>query len=202
MKPDNLLPSEHIKLPTEYGTFEMVTFQNSEKGGEPPFALISGEINPEKVITVRVHSECLTGDMLHSLRCDCGNQLKKSLYTISEEGGVLIYLRQEGRGIGLTEKIKTYRLQENGADTVEANLMLGHEADLRNYSEAAGILNYLNIKKIKLLTNNPDKIKALSDEGFDVSRQSIMTEIHEHNIRYLSVKKNKMGQMLSLEDGE
>jgi len=202
MKTDNMVPSKHINLPTEYGTFKMVTFENSEKRGEPPFALIAGEINPEKEITVRVHSECLTGDIFHSLRCDCGNQLKKSLSIISDEGGVLVYLRQEGRGIGLTEKIKTYHLQEKGADTVEANLMLGHEADLRNYSEAVTILNYLNIKKVKLLTNNPDKVKALSDAGFEISREEITTKIHEHNERYLSVKKYKMGHMLPLDRGE
>ncbi len=151
MKGINLHPTSPISLPTEHGDFSMIVFDNPHSRGEPPFALVKGEFSPEKETTVRVHSECLTGDIFRSKRCDCGDQLDKALSIISKEGGALIYLRQEGRGIGLTEKIKTYHLQENGADTVEANLMLGHDPDKRNYKEAAVILNHLHIKKIKLL---------------------------------------------------
>ncbi len=194
----NFTPTTGINLPTDYGDFEMIAFENPESTGEPPFALISGPLSPDREATVRVHSECLTGDIFRSKRCDCGNQLEKSLSIISREGGALIYLRQEGRGIGLTEKLKTYHLQENGADTVEANVMLGHEPDLRDYSEAAAILRLLNIKKIKLLTNNPDKVNALADAGFDVRRENIFTEVHKHNRRYLSVKKEKMGHLLAV----
>ena len=194
----NLIPSEHINLPTDYGFFEMVTFENPDRAGEPSLALISGELSPEKEVYVRIHSECLTGDIFHSQRCDCGSQLKKAMSIISEKGGALIYLRQEGRGIGLTEKIKAYHLQENGADTVEANLILGHKPDLRDYSEAVSILEYLNIRKLKLLTNNPDKVNAVVRAGLDVKREEISTEIHKNNRRYLVVKKEKMGHLLAV----
>ena len=194
----NLIPSEHINLPTDYGLFEMVTFKNPDRGGEPSLALISGELSPEKEVYVRIHSECLTGDIFHSQRCDCGSQLKKAMSIISEKGGALIYLRQEGRGIGLTEKIKAYHLQEKGADTVEANLMLGHKPDLRDYSEAVSILEYLNIRKLKLLTNNPEKVNAVVRAGLDVKREEISTEIHKNNRRYLVVKKEKMGHLLAV----
>ena len=198
MKEINLIPSTEINLPTEYGDFRMITFENTLSKGEPSFVLFKGKFSPDRETVVRVHSECLTGDIFHSKRCDCGNQLKKSLSIISEKGGALVYLRQEGRGIGLTEKIRTYHLQENGADTVEANIMLGHEPDLRDYSEAASILNFLNIKKIRLLTNNPDKVNALEEAGFEVRRENIVTEIHKYNRKYLSVKKEKMGHLLAV----
>ena len=198
MKETNLIPSTEINLPTEYGDFRMITFENTLRKGEPSFVLFNGRFSPDRETTVRVHSECLTGDIFHSKRCDCGNQLVKALSIISEKGGALVYLRQEGRGIGLTEKIKTYHLQENGADTVEANIMLGHDPDLRDYSEAAEILNFLNIRKFRLLTNNPDKINALEKAGFEVRREDIVTEINKYNRRYLSVKKEKMGHLLAV----
>ncbi len=198
MDADILKPSTSINLPTDYGDFRMIAFSPSLNGGEPPFALLKGEFSPDREVTVRVHSECLTGDIFHSKRCDCGRQLEKALSIISKEGGALIYLRQEGRGIGLTEKLKTYHLQENGADTVEANIMLGHEPDLRNYREAAVILKFLNIRKIKLLTNNPDKVRSLEEAGFEVKRENIFTEIHDFNRKYLSVKKKKMGHLLAV----
>ena len=198
MKKINLIPSKAINLPTEYGDFKMMTFENPARNGEPSFALIRGDFSPEKETIVRVHSECLTGDLFHSKRCDCGSQLKKALSIISEKGGLLVYLRQEGRGIGLTEKIRTYYLQENGADTVEANILLGYEPDLRDYSEAAEILTFFSIKKVRLLTNNPDKVNALSEAGFKVTREDLVTEIHKYNRKYLSIKKEKMGHLLAV----
>ena len=198
MEQINLNPLTPVNLPTSHGTFKMIVFDNPDSKGEPPFALVKGDFSPEKEITVRVHSECLTGDIFHSKRCDCGDQLDKALSIISKAGGVLIYLRQEGRGIGLTEKIKTYHLQENGADTVEANILLGHDPDKRDYKEAAVILKHLNIKKIKLLTNNPDKVKSLETEGFSVKRKNIFTQVHSCNRKYLTVKKEKMGHLIAV----
>ena len=198
MRKISLIPSTQINLPTEYGDFKMRIFENPSKNGEPSFVIFKGTFSSEKETIVRIHSECLTGDIFHSKRCDCGNQLKKALSIISEKGGALVYLRQEGRGIGLTEKIKTYYLQEKGADTVEANIMLGHDPDLREYSEAVEILDYLDIKKIRLLTNNPDKVNALTAAGFEVKREDLITEIHKYNRKYLSIKKEKMGHLLAV----
>jgi 3,4-dihydroxy 2-butanone 4-phosphate synthase/GTP cyclohydrolase II len=192
-----LRPAAEALLPLPAGEFRMLVFQGPEPGGEPPFALVKGE--PEKAPRpiVRIHSECLTGDLLGSKRCDCRDQLSASLKIIQEEGcGLLIYLRQEGRGIGLTEKIKAYRYQEEGFDTVEANILLGHRADERDYAAAAAILKCLGISALRLLTNNPDKIVALERAGIAVERLPLVARLSEQNRKYMETKREKMGHAL------
>ncbi len=186
------------KLPTSYGSdFTAILYAN-DIDRMNHIALVKGDIKPDDEVLVRVHSECLTGDVFGSLRCDCGEQLHNAMKIIDGEGkGVILYMRQEGRGIGLEGKLKAYELQDKGKDTVEANLALGYKADLRDYGVGAQILRDLGVRKIRLLTNNPKKIVGLEGYGLVVVAR-IPIEMHPHakNIHYLKVKKDKLGHML------
>ncbi|MFH0825934.1 MAG: bifunctional 3,4-dihydroxy-2-butanone-4-phosphate synthase/GTP cyclohydrolase II, partial [Pseudomonadota bacterium] len=184
-------------LPTACGgEFKLVVYQNNVDNLEH-VALVKGDIAPENPTLVRVHSECLTGDVFGSLRCDCGSQLEKAMVMIANEGkGIILYMQQEGRGIGLLNKIKAYALQDQGCDTVEANLRLGFKPDLRDYGIGAQILADLGVKKMRLMTNNPKKIVGLEGYGLEVTEQvPIVVQPCETNIRYLLTKKEKMGHI-------
>ncbi len=188
------------RLPTAYGGEFKIIVYRYELDNNEHIALVKGEIDPEKPILVRVHSECLTGDTFGSLRCDCGPQLHKAMKMIEEEGrGVIIYLKQEGRGIGLANKIKAYALQEQGLDTVQANVVLGFKPDLRDYGLGAQIMFELGIRKVRLMTNNPKKIIGLAGYGIEIVER-IPIEITPNSINrdYLFVKKKKMGHILKI----
>jgi 3,4-dihydroxy 2-butanone 4-phosphate synthase / GTP cyclohydrolase II len=188
-------------LPTSHGDFKMVGFENA-LNGEHHVALVKGNIKPGDEILVRVHSECLTGDAFGSLKCDCGEQLNAALDKIEKEGkGILLYMRQEGRGIGLINKIKAYGLQDQGLDTVEANLALGFDEDLRDYGIGAQILSDLGVTKVKLMTNNPLKLTGLSGHGIEITnREPIQLNHNERNVEYMKTKKEKMGHILKFKE--
>ena len=186
-----------VKLPTEYGEFRSIAYTN-DMDSNVHIALVKGEIKPEDAVLVRVHSECLTGDVFGSRRCDCGDQLHQAMQMIDkEEKGVVLYMRQEGRGIGLANKLRAYELQDKGLDTVEANLKLGFKPDLRDYGIGAQILVDLGVRKMRLMTNNPKKIVGLEGYGLKVvERVPIESRPHDKNIIYLRTKKKKLGHML------
>jgi 3,4-dihydroxy 2-butanone 4-phosphate synthase/GTP cyclohydrolase II len=185
-----------ILMPTDFGDFDCHLYTVSLDDSHH-LALTKGEIDPEKPTLVRVHSECLTGDVFHSQRCDCGPQLAAAMKRISEEGGVLLYLRQEGRGIGLPAKIHAYKLQEQGLDTIEANEKLGFASDLRDYGMGAQILHDLGVRRIKLLTNNPKKVVGLEGYGLEITEQlPLSLPANIHNQKYLDTKRIRMGHTL------
>jgi 3,4-dihydroxy 2-butanone 4-phosphate synthase/GTP cyclohydrolase II len=185
-----------VKLPTDYGDFELHMYRSTIDNAHH-LALVKGRISKTKTTLVRVHSECLTGDVFGSRRCDCGNQLHAALKQISEAGGVLVYMRQEGRGIGLAAKIHAYKLQEEGLDTVEANTKLGFAGDLRDYGIGAQILYDLGVRKFRFLTNNPKKVVGLEGYGIQMVEQvPIRSEPNPHNAKYLETKRVKMGHLL------
>ncbi len=187
------------RIPTDYGEFQLCLYANS-KDDKDHLALVMGVVRDQENVLVRVHSECFTGDVLGSRRCDCGDQLHGAMRIIGEAGqGVIVYLRQEGRGIGLLDKLRAYNLQDEGYDTIEANLMLGHRADEREYDIAAAILADLDVRSIRLLTNNPDKVASLKALGVDVrQRMPIQTPVHPENAFYLSTKAIRMHHQLDL----
>ena len=190
-----LKPVATAKLPTPFAEFNMTVYQSAD--GKEHLALILGDLAGTPPL-VRIHSECLTGDSLFSLRCDCGFQLEHAMQRIATEGrGVVLYLRQEGRGIGLANKIRAYALQDHGADTVEANAHLGFPADLRDYQPAVDILRDLHVGKLRLMTNNPRKVESLQKSGIEVAeRISIHCGRNPHNEEYLHTKADKLGHLL------
>ncbi|HNW73276.1 MAG TPA: bifunctional 3,4-dihydroxy-2-butanone-4-phosphate synthase/GTP cyclohydrolase II [Bacteroidales bacterium] len=192
-----------VDMPTKYGTFTAYSYI-SKITRENHLALVKGDVTTDEPVLCRVHSECLTGDVFGSMRCDCGDQLDAAMKQIEKGGrGVLLYMRQEGRGIGFSNKMRAYSLQDQGMDTVEANLALGFDADLRDYGTGAEILVDLGIKKLRLLTNNPQKISGIEGFGLEiVERVPIQIQGNSRNIRYLKTKKEKMGHLLSFGDEE
>lgn len=198
LKNDSLVErGEEVDLPTAYGHFHLIPFRQKDNGLEH-VALIKGDVTGEEPVLVRVHSSCATGDTFGSMRCECGEQLHRAMQAVDKEGrGAIIYLNQEGRGIGLMEKIRAYKLQENGMDTVDANLHLGHKADERDYGVGANILHSLGIKKMRLMTNNPMKRVGLDGYGLEVTEiVPIEIEPNEYNRFYMKTKKERMGHTL------
>ncbi len=188
------------RIPTAEGKFHLCVYQTNQDRKEH-LALILGDVSEQRHVLTRIHSECFTGDVLGSLRCDCGEQLQQAMQLIAQQGrGILIYLRQEGRGIGLIEKLRAYNLQDEGYDTVEANVMLGHQPDERDYSVAALILQDLNVQSVQLLTNNPEKIESLRRLGITVSnRIPLQPNVTAENANYLQTKVQRMNHLLNLD---
>lgn len=187
------------KLPTEFGPFRIIGFR-STTSNEEFVALVKGDINANVGTLVRIHSQCLTGDVFHSLKCDCGPQLQRAMEMVQEEGaGIIVYQHQEGRGIGIINKIRAYALQDQGADTIEANLQLGFDIDHREYGQCAEIIKLLGARRVRLMSNNPDKVKALRDAGLDVvERVPIEVKAQAPAFNYLLTKKEKLGHLLQL----
>lgn len=200
LEPSDELIVQHFataNLPTKYGQFKIVAFKNN-RDRKDHVALLHGDIAGKESVPTRIHSECLTGDVLGSLKCDCGEQLERALEELQAAStGILLYMRQEGRGIGLANKIKAYSLQDQGLDTVEANLHLGFDDDMRDYEIAAEMLKILGPQSIKLITNNPNKVRGLKRNGIEVTgRMPIKVLPNPHNVHYLETKKNKSGHLL------
>ncbi|WP_178984635.1 GTP cyclohydrolase II [Winogradskyella helgolandensis] len=193
-----IIKGERVQLPTKYGHFEFVPFQEKINGLEH-MALIKGDFSLNETVLTRIHSSCATGDLFGSLKCDCGDQLIQAMKMIEQNGsGIIVYLQQEGRGIGLMNKMKAYKLQEEGMDTIQANLHLGFAPDERGYDIAAEILNLLGVNKLNLLTNNPDKILGLEQNGISVvERVPLIIDANPFNKHYLETKESQMGHQLS-----
>lgn len=186
------------EMPTKWGTFSMIAYQN-QPAEMPHLALMHGEISPEKPVLVRIHSECMTGDVFGSARCDCGEQLDAALQKVAIEGGIVVYLRQEGRGIGLVNKLKAYNLQDQGFNTVDANLELGFESDTRRFEIAISILKDLGVKQVRLMTNNPQKLAAFDTSDIElVERVPLEIAPGRENRFYLQTKRDEMGHLLTL----
>jgi len=200
MKNPNNVPSEAF-LPTGFGDFRIQVFHEDATGLDH-VALTLGDMKGPDPVLVRIHSECLTGDVFNSTRCDCGPQLHAALNAIVEKGwGVLVYLRQEGRGIGLHAKIQAYHLQDEGADTLDANLMLGLPADGRTYTVAGEMLNGLGIESVDLLTNNPEKVSQLEQQGINIAKRTpLIVGVTEQNRTYLTTKRERMGHLIDKDD--
>ena len=198
MKINRLASAE---IPTEFGQFQICAFGENDNDYTPHLALIKGDVLSYESVLVRIHSECITGDLFGSKRCDCGDQLKNSIKRIGKEGGVILYLREEGRGIGIVNKLKAYNLQDEGMNTVEANEALGFPIDRRDFKSAIQILRSLKIKRIKLLTNNPDKIKVFDEYDIDViSRERLIIPPCLENYKYLKTKQEEMGHLLNMSE--
>ena len=186
-------------IPTDWGEFNMIAFADHQEDRMPHLCLIHEPFDEDAVLLVRIHSECITGDLFHSQRCDCGQQLDQALKLIAEEGGVLVYLRQEGRGIGIINKLHAYNKQDEGLDTIEANEALGFHADERNYDVAVEILNHFKIKRVKLLTNNPEKIDAFQGSGIEIiNRVPLVVAPNKINEKYLKTKQQSLGHLFKL----
>ena len=184
-------------VPTEYGNFRMIAFSESEKDWMPQMALIAENTDFSKPVNVRFHSECITGEVFHSKKCECGQQLEAAMKYTQENGGIIVYLRQEGRNIGIINKLKAYALQEKGLDTVQANLELGLPADDRNFESAIKILELLEIKEINLLTNNPEKIKIVEKSEIKFNKRiPLQIKSNENSFAYLETKKSYFGHLL------
>lgn len=197
-----LIKLAQATIPTEWGDFLVMAYANGQEDQMPHLCLVRKNTDFNSEVLVRIHSECITGDLFHSERCDCGKQLNISLSKIGKAGGVLIYLRQEGRGIGIINKLRAYNKQDEGLDTIEANQILGFEIDERDYSIAKEILLELGVKSIRLLTNNPLKVEAFSDQLIKVvERIPILSPVTKNNENYLRTKQNSLGHMLNIPIG-
>ena len=201
-RPPTVLVTAKAKLPTKHGEFDIYAFETEDGRRLDDVAIVRGELAEAREVPVRVHSECLTGDVLGSNRCDCGEQLHLALHRFAEsERGVLLYLRQEGRGIGIANKVRAYALQDEGFDTVDANRHLGFDDDLRRYDMAAAMLEALGLVSIELHTNNPKKVDGLREAGIDVVRRvALQVAPREENRRYLATKRRRSGHLLDLDD--
>lgn len=193
-----LILQAEANVPTDYGTFKMMAFSDDSNDRMPQIVLVAEGTDFSKPVNVRFHSECITGEVFHSRKCECGQQLDYAMQYMQQHGGIIIYLRQEGRNIGLINKLKAYALQEQGLDTVQANLQLGLPADDRNFLSAVEILKILNVTSVNLLTNNPDKIKYVEEGGIVLnSRVPLLIAPTEHSRDYLKVKEQYFGHLLS-----
>jgi 3,4-dihydroxy 2-butanone 4-phosphate synthase/GTP cyclohydrolase II len=197
MRELHLKRQAEARIPTNWGNFNMITYAVSSDERMPDIAMVAEEFDPQQTVTLRIHSECMTGDVFGSKRCDCGEQLDTALQLTAQQGGVVLYLRQEGRGIGLINKLKAYNLQDIGYNTIDANTHLGFDADARQYDTAIFMLRDLGIHSVRLLTNNPDKVNALERSGIKVvERIPILIAPQAESIRYLKTKADLMGHFL------